>query len=273
MTETDKDKRSIKSADPRSLFGQNLRKLCQGEKSVSAACAAIGVNRTQFNRYMGGLAHPRPEILLRICRHFGTDARILLEPIETLRAREQDSRPTEPALSYLLNRTDQGDVEAAAVPPGFYMVTRRGILTRDTAVQHLALVFEHAGQRFLRSFEPRIGPHDLRETPPRWRSAVRGLLLPAQNGFVSTLWPKDGTYCLIVSMFRAQTISQGPTWVGAVARSVLETGQPPVTSPVVMERLAQERAAVLAAGRLSGRKPLDSLRPVILRWFERIGAG
>jgi transcriptional regulator with XRE-family HTH domain len=60
--------------------------LCGGEASISDLCRRIGINRTQFNRYLGGEAFPRPDILQRICTHFAVDARILLEPIESIRA-------------------------------------------------------------------------------------------------------------------------------------------------------------------------------------------
>ena len=70
----------------RSVFGRNLRQLCAGGPSISALCQDIGINRTQFNRYLSGEAFPRPDILERICTHFEVDARILLEPLETIRA-------------------------------------------------------------------------------------------------------------------------------------------------------------------------------------------
>lgn len=73
-------------ADVRAIFGRNLRVLCGGESSISDLCRRIGINRTQFNRYLGGEAFPRPDILHRICAYFEVDARILLEPIESIRA-------------------------------------------------------------------------------------------------------------------------------------------------------------------------------------------
>ncbi len=62
----------------RDRFGKNLRILISREPSVSQVCRNIGVNRTQFLRYLSGEAHPRPDVLQRICKHFGVDARILL---------------------------------------------------------------------------------------------------------------------------------------------------------------------------------------------------
>lgn len=74
----------LRNADVRAVFGRNLRQLCAAEGSVSDLCRRIGINRTQFNRYLNAEAFPRPDILQRICQHFGVDARILLEPLDSI---------------------------------------------------------------------------------------------------------------------------------------------------------------------------------------------
>lgn len=71
----------------RQTFGLNLRALI-GEQSVSAFSRAIKMNRTQINRYLACEAWPRPDVLHRICSHFGVDARILLEPLPENAQRE-----------------------------------------------------------------------------------------------------------------------------------------------------------------------------------------
>lgn len=70
------------------ILGRNLRVLLdrRGE-AVAAACREMGVNRTQFNRYLGMESWPRPDVLKRICDHFETDARILHEPLAELEDR------------------------------------------------------------------------------------------------------------------------------------------------------------------------------------------
>ncbi|NBV62153.1 MAG: XRE family transcriptional regulator, partial [Rhodobacteraceae bacterium] len=69
-------------ANIRAIFGQNLQRLCAQGPSVSAICRKIGINRTQFNRYLTGDSFPRPDVLERICLHFNVDARILLRPLD-----------------------------------------------------------------------------------------------------------------------------------------------------------------------------------------------
>ncbi|WP_299661083.1 helix-turn-helix transcriptional regulator [uncultured Ruegeria sp.] len=68
--------------DLRRMFGANLRQLAQSYPSVSEMCRQLGINRTQFNRYLGGESFPRPDVLDRICRFFDVDARILLKPLD-----------------------------------------------------------------------------------------------------------------------------------------------------------------------------------------------
>lgn len=66
----------------RKIFSDNLRKLCKDQPSVSHVCREIGINRTQFNRYLSAESWPRPDVLARICNYFDVDANILLVPIK-----------------------------------------------------------------------------------------------------------------------------------------------------------------------------------------------
>ena len=66
------------------MFGANLRTLGAKYASVSDLARQLGINRTQFNRYLSGESFPRPDVLDRICVFFGVDARVLLEPIDQI---------------------------------------------------------------------------------------------------------------------------------------------------------------------------------------------
>ena len=63
------------------IFTANLRILLGEDPNVTQISREIGINRTQFNRYLSGENHPRPDVLQKICDHFNVDARVLLEPI------------------------------------------------------------------------------------------------------------------------------------------------------------------------------------------------
>jgi transcriptional regulator with XRE-family HTH domain len=82
--------RSESPAELRAMFGRNLRLLCQPYASVSALCRELGINRTQFNRYLSGESFPRPDILQRICAYFKVDARILLQPLHEVQNSNTD---------------------------------------------------------------------------------------------------------------------------------------------------------------------------------------
>ena len=72
-------------ADIRAVFSQNLKELMGPAPNVSALCRELSLNRTQFNRYLAGESFPRPDILQKICLHFGLDARIMLQPLSELK--------------------------------------------------------------------------------------------------------------------------------------------------------------------------------------------
>ena len=54
----------------RSMFGSNLRSLARTYPSISELSRQLGINRTQFNRYLAGESFPRPDVLARICDFF-----------------------------------------------------------------------------------------------------------------------------------------------------------------------------------------------------------
>ncbi|MGR3479965.1 helix-turn-helix domain-containing protein [Salipiger marinus] len=66
------------------IFGSNLREMIDRKHggNVSAAARELPVNRTQLNRYLERQSWPRPDVLERICTHFGVDGRVLLQPLK-----------------------------------------------------------------------------------------------------------------------------------------------------------------------------------------------
>ena len=102
------------------VFAENLRHLVAGEPSVSAVCRALDINRTQFNRYLSGEAQPRPEVLEKICTHFGRDARILLTPLAELDAWRTHRLPAEIDPTPLMAQVQGFDHNR--LPDGLYRV-------------------------------------------------------------------------------------------------------------------------------------------------------
>lgn len=52
---------------------KNLRLLCSYHRSIAAVCRELGVNRSQFNRYLGGETMPSLRLMRRICDFFGVE--------------------------------------------------------------------------------------------------------------------------------------------------------------------------------------------------------
>lgn len=71
-----------------SVFAANLRLLCS-KKGVSFAQAArdLDLGKVQFQRFLRSESFPKPNLLQKICLYFGTDARILIEPLEAFHDR------------------------------------------------------------------------------------------------------------------------------------------------------------------------------------------
>lgn len=97
------------------MFGANLRQLAKRYRSISALCRQLGVNRTQFNRYLSGESVPRPDVLDRICRFFDVDARILLKPLDEIEKIEE--HPATPALTEFLG-SGADAIEKSPFSPG-----------------------------------------------------------------------------------------------------------------------------------------------------------
>jgi transcriptional regulator with XRE-family HTH domain len=68
---------------PHRQFADNLRALCARHGSIAAVCAAIGMNRQQFNKYLAGSTLPNAPALERICSFFRIDPAKLFQPEPT----------------------------------------------------------------------------------------------------------------------------------------------------------------------------------------------
>ena len=108
--------------------------------------AYIGINRTQFNRYLNGEAFPRPDVLYRICCHFDVDARVLLEPLGQV---ERQGKTDAAVLSVARYFGALGSMalEASVLPDGAYRLFRLSYFD-DTALScHMFTSRRDAGWR------------------------------------------------------------------------------------------------------------------------------
>lgn len=69
------------SQDIRNTFGKNLRQLLVTQPSINHVCDALGIHRSQFQRFLSGTSFPRPDMLVRICNYFGVSTDIYTTPL------------------------------------------------------------------------------------------------------------------------------------------------------------------------------------------------
>ena len=117
----------------RNTLGANLRSLAQNTTSISALCRDLGINRTQFNRYLSGESFPRPDVLFRICNYFDVDARIILEPLEEIGTNSR-ALLTHPEIADFL-APGVSQLPETMFPSGFYQFARRSFLDETLFVR------------------------------------------------------------------------------------------------------------------------------------------
>ena len=242
----------------RNTLGANLRELAKSTESISALCRDLGINRTQFNRYLQGESFPRPDILYRICQYFNVDARIILEPLSNIG----------PGSQALLNHPEikgflSGGVPALdeiQFPSGFYQFARKSFLHEESYVRGLVYVYRKDNAAFLRGFEAKEAMTEQGlPTDPHTRE-FRGLLLAAEGGTCALVSRRNS---LSVSFnFLAQVPSfQNNYWVGYTVRTVRESMTGSRVSRLVYEYLGHDGSKARQAARISGFCSASDLVP------------
>lgn len=155
-------------SDVRAIFGQNLRLLCVGQPPIADLCRRMGINRTQFNRYLSGEAFPRPDVLQRICSHFGVDARILLEPIASIRSDWRTRLAIR--LRDVAVPANPRPFDHYMMPDGLYRYWRRSFTLPDTYVIGMWLAQTRDGVKTVKSYD--LFPHPVRRGTGRFARKI-----------------------------------------------------------------------------------------------------
>ncbi|WP_323783363.1 helix-turn-helix transcriptional regulator [Leisingera sp.] len=251
-------------ADLRNMFGANLRQLSRQYPSISELSRQLGINRTQFNRYLSGESFPRPDVLDRICQFFEVDARILLEPVAKLSKAGQ-----------VINGAFLADFLGCGVlqlreeffPSGFYRFTRRSFINDNKFVIGLVYVFRNAGVTYIKGFEA--------------KEAMRGQGLPDRPGvreFRGYISGHEDGVAFVIARRNAMTYSfnylarvaslENNFWSGYVARTIRENETGERVTRMVYEHLGRNTKQVLAAARSAGFADEAELLPFHQRLLQ-----
>lgn len=262
---TSDSKEKSSPAELRAMFGENLRLLCKKAESVSALCRELGINRTQFNRYLSGESFPRPDVLHRICTHFGVDARILLEPASKIVARKPDLM-LHPELADFINASNV-EIPLSTLPNGFYRFSRQSFSDANQFLQGLVYIYRRDNYTFIRGHEAKnaLEQQGL-STSPRTRE-FRGFLM-AQDGGVAGFMSRRGSRTSSFTFLTRVPSFENNYWVGYVSRTIGESISAKLVTRIVFEHLGQDTKEIISTARsagLCGREDLVPYHRTLLR--------
>lgn len=244
-------------AELRTMFGRNLRILSKSHKSVSSLCRDLGINRTQFNRYLSGESFPRPDVLARICDFFKVDARILLEPLGSIK--DGHGVLNHPFLQDYIGIGAQ-NVADELFPTGFYRFSRQSFIEKDLLVTGLVLVFREAEYVFVRGYEPRNAMRKQGLPMHPRRREFRGVVTPQDDGVSFSVAHVNNGASTFNYLSRVATFQNG-YWVGYTARPCRETISGRRVTRMVYEHLNQPFAEIMAIARTTGYASVEDLPP------------
>ncbi|QBF31463.1 transcriptional regulator [Thalassococcus sp. S3] len=230
------------------MFGANLRVLSKRYASVSELSRQLGINRTQFNRYLSGESFPRPDVLDRICTFFDVDARILLEPVDTL-----TSRADALTSNYLSDFVGAGvnAVPEDMFPSGFYRFSRRSFIDEGQFVIGLVYVFRAEDNTYIRGFEAKEAMRQQGLPSDPATREFRGFVMQQENGIASVISRRRAMTCSFNYLSRVSSFENN-FWVGYVTRTVRESTTGTRVVRMVYEHLGQKTGEVMAAARRCG---------------------
>lgn len=135
------------------LFATNLREACSRRISVSEVCREIGLNRQQFNRYIGGQSLPSAHNRLRIARFFGVEPADFDLPPAAFRARLAPDRARRSVTDDLLLSAYPGDIAQMRRYLGFYQTYHLSLSWPGRVVCSCTHLKERAGRVLATSLE------------------------------------------------------------------------------------------------------------------------
>ena len=245
-------------AELRDMLGANLRELTRDCASISAVCRDLGINRTQFNRYLAGESFPRPDVLDRICRFFRVDARILLQPVDQIDTARRDVLH-HPAISDFIGSGATARDENA-FPLGFYRFTRLSFMVSDRFLQGLVYVFRRDRFTFIRGFETKEVMRGQGLPADAGTREFRGFVMPQECGFAALVSRRNSLTTSFNYLVRIPSIENNH-WVGYTVRTAPESVSGRRMTRLVYEHLGTDGKRVRSAARSSGLCTADSLLP------------
>lgn len=251
-------KQSSDPASIRKIFGDNLRELCAPYPSITAVCRELGINRSQFNRYLAGDSFPRPDVLHKICNFFDVDGRILLQTLE------QTANLPSDLLNHPVLRNFFGDGPTALserlFPSGFYRFVRRSFIYDDQLTVGLVFVWREDGYTFMRGYEPRAAMRAQGLKTSAINREYRGLIMRQQEGVMALVTHRHAAACSF-NFLSPETSIQSDIWEGYATRTVREKITARRATRMVYEFIGHDLPLALKTARKAGLVSIDDIPP------------
>lgn len=240
------------------MFGSNLRKLAERFVSISELSRQLGINRTQFNRYLAGESFPRPDVLARICDFFDVDARVLLEPVENI-GRRGDLFSTDAVKPFLENSVY--GIPDAVFPSGFYRFSRRSFIDQAKYVVGLVRVWRgENGATYVRGYETRDALKAQGLPVSREMREFRGFVMLEEDG-VAAIIKRRGAKTGSFNYLNRVPAMENNYWLGYVSRTVPEVPGADRIVRMVYEHVGTGLGNAKAAAKTTGYRDLEDLLP------------
>ncbi|MEM8730965.1 MAG: helix-turn-helix transcriptional regulator [Pseudomonadota bacterium] len=251
-------------AELRSMFGANLRLLSAPYPSIAELSRRLGINRTQFNRYLSGESFPRPDILARICAFFELDARILLEPVGALR-HSNDILTGEELADFV--GAGATNVLEEDFPNGFYRFTRRSFVNDDKFVVGLVYVYRKDGATYVRGYEAKEAMQQQGMNVDQGAREFRGFVTRQEDGIAAVMSRRQAMTCSFNYLSRIASFENN-FWVGYATRTVRESVTARRAVRMVYEHLDTNRSDIMSAARSTGYIDEADVLPFHMRLLQ-----
>lgn len=239
------------------MFGSNLRQLASQYSSISELARQLGINRTQFNRYLSGESFPRPDVLARVCAFFDVDARVLLEPVDQIGSGQDPVNNP-----FLRDYVGVGatDVPEELFPSGFYRFTRRSFMQQEVFFVGIIHIRRVGPNTYLRGFESAEAMRVQGLPTDTDTREYRGLVMQQEAGVVFIASRRNSMTSSFNYLTRVASFENN-YWTGYITRTVPENVGGLRATRMSFEHLGNSVRAALPAARASGFHALDQLPP------------
>lgn len=255
-----------KSPNPselRMILARNLQKLARETASISEMCRKIGVNRTQFNRYLAGSAFPRPDVLHRICTYFKVDANILLRDLDATESETEE--PQFDPWRFITHRP----FDHYLLPDGLYQYWRKSFRQPQRAYQGMARITTEGTAKIWKGYD--LHDQAIRPGGRRFSRSTQynGILIQQFDGFaLISRTPYSDVMNMTYFEYGLEGLQDYYTGIAFVTRRRLpDTNR---VTGIIMQRLPLNCATILACARGCGSKEMTELPPMIQRELSRV---